>query len=201
MKLILATNNRDKYKEITGIWKDLEGLSLDWLGNHRLDDIEETGATLHDNAAIKAEYAAKKFGCAAVADDTGLFVSSLGGKPGVYSSRYAGENATYDENVSKLLEDMKSVPRRERGAEFRCVTCLSGAGKENIFSEGIVRGYISTRRKGSGGFGYDPVFEVGESGRTFAEMTAEEKNSLSHRHLSFEKMGEIIREIVRRKKL
>ncbi|MFC2061505.1 RdgB/HAM1 family non-canonical purine NTP pyrophosphatase [Elusimicrobiota bacterium] len=194
MKIIIATNNPDKLREIKNIWKNFAEITdIDWLGNYsELGDIEETGSTLRANAAIKAEYVSGILDCPAVADDTGLFVDCLNGSPGVYSSRFAGENATYDDNVEKLLKSMENVPEDDRRAEFRCTVCLAEKGKKSIFTEGIVKGSITLERKGSMGFGYDPVFKTAGTGKTFAQMTLEEKNAISHRYLAFKKMGEII---------
>lgn len=192
-KIVLATNNPDKVKEIKNIWKNLRGIEIDWMGNyHHLGKIEETGKTLKENAALKAEYVSNELDCIAVADDTGLFVKYLKGSPGVYSSRFAGENATYEDNVNRLLEELKNVPEGEREAEFRCMVCFSRIKKENIFTEGIIEGYITGERRGVYGFGYDPIFEVEDTEKTYAQMSPEEKNSVSHRYLAFKKMGEII---------
>ncbi|MFW6134347.1 MAG: RdgB/HAM1 family non-canonical purine NTP pyrophosphatase [Elusimicrobiota bacterium] len=195
-KIIIATNNPDKYREIKNIWKDLEEYELDWLGNYPdIKDIQETGDTLEENASIKAKFTADMLGFYAVADDTGLFVDYLDGAPGIYSSRFAGENATYEENVEKLLDVMEGIPRKERRAEFRCIVCLSRKNEEDIFTMGVVKGYITQKRRGEHGFGYDPVFEVDETGRTFAQMQPEEKNSISHRFLAFKNMKNKVREV------
>ncbi len=192
-KIILATSNRDKLKEIKDIWGCGLGIEIDWMGNYPdIGEAEENGKTLHENAAIKARYIAEALECPAVADDTGFFVKALDGAPGVYSSRYAGLDATYNDNVDKILSELDGVPGEERQAEFRCVVCLSDSGHDDIFVEGAVSGYVTAAKRGEQGFGYDPVFEVDKSGRTFAEMSLNEKNSISHRYLAFKKMGEII---------
>ncbi len=193
-EIILATFNQDKLREIKNIWKDIKEIKINWMGNYSiLKEIEENGTTLWENSLIKAEYVSGALNRAAVADDTGLFVKYLNGAPGIYSSRFAGENSTYEENVEKLLNELKGVPKEERNAEFRSVVCFSGAGKENIFEEGVVEGYITEKRRGENGFGYDPVFEVKGTGKTYAEMTLGQKNSLSHRYIAFKKMGDIIK--------
>jgi XTP/dITP diphosphohydrolase len=192
-KIILATGNKDKLREIQNIWKDIKEIELDWMGNYPgVEEIEETGTTLEENAAIKAKYIAEKFNCVAVADDTGFFVDYLNGSPGVYSARYAGENATYVDNVDKILNELKDVPEEKRNASFRCVVCMTEPGKDEVFTEGIVEGVVAEECRGEDGFGYDPVFEVTGTGKTYAEMSLEEKNTLSHRYIAFKKMGEYI---------
>ena len=192
-KIVLATANKDKLFEIKKILKDIKDIELDWMGNYpEIKEIEETGKTLHENSSIKARYVLQTLNCPAVADDTGLFVKYLNGAPGVYSSRFSGENATYEENVEKLLAELKNVPKEKRSAEFRTVVCLSQKDREDIFAEGVVEGYITEEKRGVGGFGYDPIFEVKGTGKTYSEMTIEEKNSLSHRFIAFKKIGEII---------
>jgi XTP/dITP diphosphohydrolase len=192
-KIVIATGNKDKLREIKNIWGNIKGVEIDWMGNYPdIKEIEETGNTLHENSSIKANYVLNKLNCPAVADDTGLFVKYLNGAPGVYSSRFAGENATYEDNVEKLLKELRGVSKEERSAEFHTVVCLSRPGKEDIYTEGIVEGYITEEKRGVDGFGYDPIFEVKGTGKTYAQMTLEEKNSLSHRYKAFDKMGEII---------
>ncbi len=193
-EIILATFNQDKLREIKNIWKDIKEIKINWMGNYSiLKEIEENGTTLRKNSLIKAEYVSGTLNCAAVADDTGLFVKYINGAPGIYSSRFAGKNSTYEENVEKLLNELKGIPKEKRNAEFRSVVCFSETGKENIFEEGVVEGYITEKRRGENGFGYDPVFEVKGTGKTYAEMTLEEKNSLSHRYIAFKKMGDTIK--------
>ena len=192
-KIIIATANKDKLFEIKHIWSDLPDIELDWMGNFLdLESPEETGSTIKENAVIKARYVSGLLGIPAAADDTGLFVEYLAGAPGVYSSRYAGPSASYDDNVARLLEELEGISYEKRYAEFRCAVCLSVPGKEDIVTEGIVRGHITDIRRGNMGFGYDPVFEVAGTGKTFAEMQPEEKNSISHRYHAFRKMAERI---------
>lgn len=196
-RIVLATLNRDKLREIQGIWRDISNIELDWLGNYPdLKGAEETGKTLYENASIKAKYVSKALGCTAVADDTGFFVEYLNGAPGVYSSRYSGPGATYEDNVRKLLSELKGVPKEKRKAEFKCVVCLCRDGKDDIFTEGTIKGSVTDTERGRYGFGYDPVFEVGGTGRTFAQMPIEEKNSISHRYIAFKKMGEFLSSVL-----
>jgi XTP/dITP diphosphohydrolase len=180
--------------EIRDIWKNLHEIEIDWLGNYpELEEIEENGSTLYDNSLIKASFVSKALGVPAVADDTGFFVEYLGGAPGVYSSRYSGKNASYEDNVRKLLHELEGIPRDLRKAEFRCVVCFFRKGMKEIFTEGAIGGFVTEEKRGESGFGYDPVFEIDETGRTFAEMSLEEKNSISHRFMAFQKMGKEIR--------
>lgn len=147
-------------------------------------DVEETGATLEENARLKALAIAGAAGEAAVADDTGLEVDALEGRPGVYAARYAGEDATYADNVAKLLEELDGVS--DRRARFRTVAIVCFPDGREIVAEGSVRGFIALAPRGASGFGYDPVFmPVGGEGRTYGEMSLDEKQALSHRGRAF----------------
>lgn len=196
LRLLLATRNRDKITEITAALAglDVELIAADAIPG--LPEVEEDAATLQGNAIKKAATLTHHSGLLALADDTGLEVDALDGAPGVYSSRYSGENATYAENVAKLLRDMHGVAAEKRSARFRCVIAIAGDGQV-VTVEGICEGKITEAAAGSGGFGYDPVFLVPELGRTFAELTLEEKNRISHRgralKLARVKLEEILR--------
>ena len=177
MKLVFATNNKHKLEEMRAILGDkVELLSLADIDCH--DDIPETADTLEGNALIKARYIYEKYGCACFADDTGLEVDALGGEPGVYSARYAGENNDSEANMRKLLQNLTG--KSERSAQFRTVIALIIGGEEFLF-DGIVRGCISEERMGSAGFGYDPIFIPDGYEESFAQMAAEQKNAISHR--------------------
>jgi len=190
-KLLLSTNNKDKIKELQEILNDMN-ISLVSLGDISNIDIEETGTTLKENALIKARAAFKETGLPSVADDTGLEVDFLDGAPGVYSARFAGEKATYDDNNKKLLKLLKDVDKEKRSARFRCVAVFVDDNTE-FAVEGVCEGLILDKMVGGRGFGYDPVFFVKEVGKTFAEMTREEKNRISHRGRAFRKMADEIR--------
>lgn len=183
-QLIFATQNRNKAAEINAL---LEGKfdvrSLIDLGY--TNDIPETGNTLEENALIKARHVFKLSGKNCFADDTGLEVAALNGEPGVYSARYAGEHKNDSDNIDLLLQKLRDKPNRK--AHFRTVIALIFDGKEYLF-EGIARGEIGTEKKGSGGFGYDPVFKPENSELTFAQMLLEEKNKISHRARAFAQM-------------
>ena len=180
MKLVIATHNEDKLKEIQTY---LETFSFNVLSLNKypeIGEIIEDGKTLLDNALIKAREVFDKTGLPTISDDTGLEVDGLDGKPGVYSARYAGEECTYLDNVEKLLTDMKKIPIPNRTAQFKTVMVFKDKNQELIV-EGVVKGLISRELKGDNGFGYDPIFFVPELGKTFGEMSAIEKNKISHR--------------------
>ena len=185
MKIVIASNNKHKISEIKAILqknvsKDIELLSLAEIGF--LEDIEETGETFEDNALIKAS-AAASLGYMAMADDSGLMVDYLDGAPGVYSARYAGEPCDDRKNNEKLLKALEGTTPKERGAKFvSTIAFVDPANKERQFcARGECPGTILYEYKGSGGFGYDPLFYYAPLDKTFAELTAEEKNSISHR--------------------
>lgn len=192
MKLIAATNNAGKVREIRAILADfgVEILSLKEAG---IDiDVCETGTTFEENALIKARAVADITGQAVIADDSGLCVDALDGAPGVYSARYAGENATDKERVDKLLKELKNVEKERRGAHFVSVIALVLPDKSEFTAKGSVDGYITEEPDGEGGFGYDPVFLSAQTGRTYARMSAKEKNAVSHRYRALMSMRDII---------
>lgn len=180
-RLVLATANPDKVREIAG----LLGGSFELLPRPpEIGDVEETGDTLEQNARLKAAAIAAATGEPAVADDTGLEVDALGGRPGVYAARYAGEDATYADNVTKLLRELDGV--EDRQARFRTVAMVVWPDGREVVAEGAVQGFIARAPQGERGFGYDPVFmPSGGDGRTYAEMSIEEKQGLSHRGRAF----------------
>lgn len=190
-KLVLSTGNQDKIVEIKNLLQhlEIEILTLDAFPG--APDVVEDGETLEENAIKKARAIADFTGLPAVADDTGLEVNYLDGAPGVYSSRYSGEHATYADNVNKLLRELMGVPREKRGARFRYVAAFCNQNDCRTI-EGKCEGVIGEERRGTGGFGYDPVFYVQEHGRTFAEMDLELKNRISHRAKAFLKLRELI---------
>jgi XTP/dITP diphosphohydrolase len=183
-KLILATKNQDKIVEIQNLLSDLNVSVVTLNEFPDAPDVVEDGKTLEENAIKKAQVIGNFTGLPAVADDTGLEVDYLNGKPGVHSSRYSGENATYSDNVKKLLNELEGVPWEQRNATFRCVVALYHNDETRIV-EGICKGVISEKPRGSGGFGYDPVFYVPEHDCTFAEMDLKLKNKISHRGKAF----------------
>lgn len=181
MKLVIATRNKHKVEEIGDI---LSGLDVELVLSSEfpdVPDVEEDGATLEANAVKKACVVSDATGLPALADDTGLEVDALGGAPGVYSARYSGEPPDYRRNNDKLLRELDGVPEAERTARFRCVVALARPGADVTTVEGVTAGRILTERRGAGGFGYDPLFLPEGHERTYAEMSAAEKNALSHR--------------------
>ena len=185
MNIVLATRNRDKIKEIKRIFGELRtGISsaLDFPG---LEEVEEDGVTLEENAIKKALVVNKFTNKLAIADDSGLAVDALEGRPGVYSSRFAGEDATYNDNNRKLLELMEFVPPKNRTARFVCVVAIADKGKIKKIIKGTCEGIIAFEPKGKTGFGYDPLFVIPEYNKTFAELGPEIKNKISHRAKAF----------------
>jgi len=193
LRLVLASANPDKAAEITAILSPVEGLEL-VPRPAGVPDVEETGETLLDNARLKARALVDATGSAAVADDTGLEVDALDGAPGVYSARFAGEGARYADNVAKLLASLAGVPAAGRTARFRTVALVCFPDGTEVAAEGMVEGHIPEAAAGTGGFGYDPVFAPAEgSGRTFAQMTPDEKHACSHRGRAFRALAEQLR--------
>ena len=186
-RLAVASKNPDKIKEIEEVLGQI-GLADEIVQGLDWPDVEETGETLVKNALIKARAVVQATGLPAIADDTGLEVEALGGEPGVHTARFAGPDATYAENVALMLEVMEGVS--DRAARFRSVVALVFPDGVEVVAEGSVEGVITKSRRGSSGFGYDPVFEV--EGRTLAEMTPEEKNQLSHRARAIRALGEAL---------
>lgn len=188
MKIVFATNNEHKLDEITKISRGkLEILSLSDINCH--EEIPETGDTLKENALIKAKYVKDKFGLDCFADDTGLEVDALNNAPGIYSSRYAGPNCDLEDNMQKLLQDLQGLKNRK--AQFRTVIALILNGKEYYF-EGVVKGEIIHQKKGSNGFGYDPIFKPIGYDKTFGELPEKIKNSLSHRAIATQKLVDFL---------
>jgi len=190
LRLVLATANPDKAAEIAAILDELSGGRIELVARPaHVADVEETGDTLEENARLKAHALVADTGLPAIADDTGLEVDALGGAPGVRSSRYSGEHATYDDNVSKLLVDLAAAGAEAdsaRRARFRTVAVACFPGGREVVADGVVEGHIAPARRGTGGFGYDPVFVPdGGSGLTFAEMAPAQKHACSHRGRAF----------------
>ncbi len=175
-RLVVASKNPDKIAEVEGVLEGL-GVVTEVVRGLSWDDVEETGATLEENALLKAHAVVRATGIAALADDTGLEVLALGGSPGVNTARFAGPAASYADNVSKMLRVMEGVT--DRRARFRTAVALVEPGGTEWVAEGMVNGVITTEPRGDGGFGYDPVFDV--DGVTLAEMDSERKNQISHR--------------------
>ena len=197
MKILIATGNPHKFKELSAILPTTlkNGTPIEYVSLASFKGVslpEETGDTLEANAEIKARYAAKETGLAALSDDTGLEVDFLNGAPGVYTARYAGEHADADDNNRKLLAALEGQVLSQRKASFRTVACLATPeGRVQTF-EGILDGYIGFGYRGEHGFGYYPNFMVENTQKTLAEMTDDEKNKISHRFRAFQKLAEYL---------
>ena len=194
LRLVLATANLDKVREIERIFGEVGSIELiDRPAD--VADVEETGATLLENARLKAQALVTATGVAAVADDTGLSIDALDGAPGVRSARFAGEHATYSENVGKVLAELDHVANADRAARFSTVALVLMPDGSEWSCEGVIEGAIARAPQGSEGFGYDPIFlPQGGDGRTFAEMALEEKNALSHRGRAFRSLARLLAE-------
>lgn len=189
MQIIFATQNPNKLKEIASLMP--EGITLTGLDASRFtEELPETGDTLEANALQKARYVWEATRQPCFADDTGLEVRALEGRPGVYSARYAGEQKNADDNIAKVLNELASSS--DRSARFRTVIAFVDESGEQLF-EGVVEGTITLEKRGTKGFGYDPVFMAEGTSKTFAELELEEKNKVSHRKRAFQKLVEFLR--------
>lgn len=194
-ELVLATHNRHKAAELIPLLGGL-GITIRTLDEFPdAPDVIENGDSCEANAVKKARAIAEYTGLPAVADDTGLEVDALGGRPGVYAARYAGEGATYEENCRKLLRELTGVPREQRTARFLTVAALALPSDGIRVVRGTLDGVIAEEASGSSGFGYDPVFLVPELGMTLAQLSADQKNRISHRAKAFTKMREIVKRL------
>lgn len=189
MKLVFATNNKHKLNEIRHIANGkIEILSLSDIDCH--DEIPETGVTLEENALIKARFVKEKYGFNCFADDTGLEVEALNGAPGVYSSRYAGEDGNPENNMRKLIAELQG--KENRKARFRTVIALLLNGETHFF-EGEIRGRIIEEKRGEAGFGYDPIFMPDDYDKTFAQLGDDVKNNISHRAIATQKLVDFLK--------
>ena len=184
MKLVFASNNKNKIQEIQALVPNtIQIVSLEDIGC--TEDIPETADTIEGNAILKANYVTEKYGYDCFADDTGLEVEALNGAPGVYSARYAGEQKDANDNMDKLLSELKDESNRK--ANFKTVIALNLNGKQNLFT-GIINGKIIEEKIGTNGFGYDPIFVADGYEKTFAELTMEEKSTISHRGIAVKEL-------------
>lgn len=188
MKLVFASNNKNKIQEIQALVpSDFQILSLEDIGCH--EEIPETADTIEGNAILKANYVTSNYGYDCFADDTGLEVDALNGAPGVYSARYAGEQKDANDNMDKLLQELKD--KSNRNANFKTVIALNLNGKQNLFT-GIINGKIIEEKIGTNGFGYDPIFIAEGHQKTFAQLTLEEKALISHRGIAVAQLIEFL---------
>lgn len=191
MKWLVATRNRDKFGEIQAIFADLPVDLLDLEDFPGVRPGEESGTTLRANALLKARSVHRETGLPVIADDTGLEVDALDGAPGVYAARFAGARATYRQNMEKLLAAMEHVPDHQRTARFR--TCAAYVNDTHeLVAAGVVEGFITREPLGDNGFGYDPVFRVSGTEQTFGQMTAAQKQQISHRARAFEALHQLL---------
>ena len=199
-KVVLASGNRGKLREIERILSEF-GIAVVPQSEYGVSDADETGTTFVENALIKARHAVTATGLPAIADDSGIVVDALDGRPGVYSARYAGPDADDNDNNKRLLAELEGVPDEQRGAAFHCVVCFvmpdgdEPGEREPVIAEGEWRGRILRAPRGEGGFGYDPLFLVPELGCSSAELDADEKNSRSHRGKALKELARQLREL------
>ncbi len=194
MKILIATGNPHKFKELVRILpaRLTDGTPVEYVSLKDFTNLElppETGSSLDANAEQKAVFAAHATGLTALSDDTGLEVDALNGAPGVYTARYAGESAGAEDNNRKLLAEMEGIPAEKRTARFRTVACLATPHGSVQTFEGVLEGFIAEGHRGTNGFGYDPLFLVGNTQKTLAELTEEQKNTLSHRAKAFTQLA------------
>lgn len=192
MRVVLASNNKNKLREMAQILKPF-GMEVISQRDAGADfEVEESGTTFRENAEIKASAVYEKLHMPVIADDSGLVVDALGGAPGVYSHRFAGENASDKDRSLKVLNELKNVPDSERSARFICEICYIDENGEKHFFSGSCEGFIGKEERGENGFGYDPIFCVGD--KTLAEMTDDEKNKISHRGNALRLFNEYLKE-------
>jgi XTP/dITP diphosphohydrolase len=195
-KLLIASNNKNKLKELMSLFADLP-ISITSLKDQGIEhEVAETGTTFEENAILKAREYARLSGLVTLADDSGIEVDALDGKPGVYSARYSGEGATDEQNWQKLLEELKSVPKEKRTARYRVVLAIAKPNGEVETCAGSLEGVITESPQGEGGFGYDPVFYIPQFNATAAEVDQEQKNKVSHRREALTKALEIIEKLL-----
>jgi XTP/dITP diphosphohydrolase len=195
-QIVLATHNPDKRVEIAALLSDLGIIVRSLAEFPQAPEVVEDGKTCEANAMKKAKTIADYTGLMAVADDTGLEVDALGGRPGVHAARYAGAHASYEDNWKKLLHELDGVAFERRGARFLTVVAIASPAREQVETvKGMLNGVIAQGPAGSGGFGYDPVFFVPEQGKTLAQLTSSEKNRISHRARAFAKAKTILQRL------
>lgn len=183
-EIVVATKNKGKAKEFDKMFSQ-HGYTVKTLLDYpEIEDVEETGETFEENAIIKAESISTLLDRPVISDDSGLIVDALNGRPGIYSARYAGVEKNDEANINKVLEELKDVPRHQRTARFYCALAVAVPGKSTYTVHGTCEGEILTERKGTNGFGYDPIFYVNEKECTMAELGSEEKNKISHRAMA-----------------
>ena len=191
-EIIIATKNKGKARDFIAMFAPL-GFEVKTLHDYEeVGEVEETGATFEENAILKAETVAKRLGKIVIADDSGLIVDALGGAPGIYSARYAGTDKDDEANIDKVLYELEHVPEHERTARYYCALALAFPEGHTHVVDGACEGMILRERRGTNGFGYDPIFYIKELDKTMAEISIEEKNQISHRAIAMRKLQELI---------
>ncbi|USK38130.1 XTP/dITP diphosphatase [Cytobacillus firmus] len=191
-EVIIATKNAGKAREFERMFKPLGYQVKTLLDYPDFQDVEETGSTFEENAILKAEAVSKAFGRMVIADDSGLIIDALGGKPGIYSARYAGEGKNDQKNMEKVLDELESIPDDKRQARFYCALAIAAPGKRTETVAGTCEGRILREKRGTYGFGYDPIFYSEEKGKAMAELMPEEKSEISHRANALQKLEELL---------
>ncbi len=196
-RVVIATRNRGKIRELQALLEDLGVELVSVAEMEGVPEVVEDGATFLENARKKAVEVARATGLPAIADDSGLEVDALQGRPGIYSARYAGQGASDRDNYMKLLKELEGVPEEKRTARFRCVMVAALPDGTFIWTDGTCEGLIAEEPKGSQGFGYDPVFYLPDRGRTMAEISKEEKNAISHRGKAMRRLKEKLKDLLK----
>ncbi|MBX9973250.1 XTP/dITP diphosphatase [Cytobacillus firmus] len=191
-EVIIATKNAGKAREFERMFKPLGYEVKTMLDYPDFQDVEETGSTFEENAILKAEAVSKAFGRMVIADDSGLIIDALGGKPGIYSARYAGEEKNDQKNMDKVLDELESIPDHKRHARFYCALAIAAPGKTTETAAGTCEGHILREKRGTYGFGYDPIFFAEAKGKAMAELMPEEKSQISHRANALKKLEELL---------
>lgn len=195
-RVIIATKNRGKAKEFQHMFAPYGYEVQTLLDLPHIEDVEETGETFEENAILKAETVAEILGELVIADDSGLAIDALEGRPGVYSARYAGEEKSDEANMEKVLSELESVEEPDRTARFHCVLAIAGPNRETRTVTGTCEGTILQEKRGTNGFGYDPIFYVPTLGKSMAELSQEEKSQISHRGNALKKLKNIISDFI-----
>ncbi|MFS0574953.1 XTP/dITP diphosphatase [Sporosarcina sp. 179-K 3D1 HS] len=198
-EILIATSNKGKAKDFEALFTPHGIRVLTLQDVDRTIDVEETGITFEENAILKAETVARLLGKTVIADDSGLEIAALDGRPGVYSARYAGADKSDEANIEKVLSELQGVPEGERTARFRCVLAVAGPAMTTETVSGSCEGTIHPERKGENGFGYDPIFYVPSKGKTMAELTPDEKNAISHRGAALKKLEKKLPDIIQKR--
>ncbi|MBB2483078.1 XTP/dITP diphosphatase [Bacillus sp. APMAM] len=195
-QVIIATKNKGKAKEFEKLFSPYDIKVQTLLDFPDVSDIEETGSTFEENAILKAETISKRFNRMVISDDSGLIVDALNGRPGVYSARFAGEEKNDEANIRKVLAELENVPQEDRTARFYCAIALAIPGEETRTVSGTCEGEILKEKRGTHGFGYDPIFFIKDKGKSMAEISSEEKNLISHRAKAIQKLISLLEDII-----